>query len=278
MGILNLTPDSFSGDGIYEDADRAVERAVRMIEEGADIIDVGGESTRPGSAQVAAGEELKRITPVIKKLAKKIKIPISIDTRKRDVAVAALDNGASIINDISGLEADEGMAQVASQYNAGVVIMHMKGTPETMQKDPTYDDVIAEIINKLSQLVARAEKKGVKKNNIIIDPGIGFGKTFEHNLDILNNLSRFRALEKPILVGLSRKSFIGKVLSAEPQERIFGTAASAALAIRNGADIIRVHDVKEMKQVAEVTDAILGTALALASSEAKARAVPTKKK
>ena len=257
MGILNLTPDSFSGDGIYGDAGRAVEIAVRMVEEGADIIDVGGESTRPGSAPVAAGEELKRVAPVIKKLSAKIGVPISVDTRKRDVALAALDNGASIINDISGLEADEGMAQVVSQYNADIVIMHMKGTPETMQKNPTYDDLIEEIISKLSQLVARAEEKGVKKENIIIDPGIGFGKTFEHNLKILNNLSRFKVLGKPILVGPSRKSFIGTILNVKPQERIFGTAASVALAIRNGADIIRVHDVKEMKQVAGVADAIV---------------------
>ena len=149
------------------------------------------------------------------------------------------------------------MAQVASQYNADIVIMHMKGTPETMQKNPAYDDLIEEIINKLSQLVARAEEKGVKKGNIIIDPGIGFGKAFEHNLEILNNLSRFKVLGKPILVGPSRKSFIGNILNVEPQERIFGTAASVALAIRNGADIIRVHDVKEMKQVAEVADAIV---------------------
>ncbi len=257
MGILNLTPDSFSGDGIHEDTGRAVETAVRMVEEGADIIDVGGESTRPGSAPVAAAEEIKRVTPVIKKLAAKIDVPVSIDTRKRDVALAALDNGASMINDISGLEADEDMAQLASQYDADVVIMHMKGTPETMQESPAYDDLIEEVISKLSQLVGRAEEKGVKRGNIIIDPGMGFGKTLEHNLEILNNLSRFKVLGKPILVGPSRKSFIGAILGVAPQERIFGTAASVALAIRNGADIIRVHDVKEIKQVAEVADAIV---------------------
>ena len=257
MGILNLTPDSFSGDGIYGDTGRALEQAERIVEEGADIIDIGGESTRPGALPVELEEEIKRVIPVIKKLAKKIKIPTSIDTRKSEVALAALDNGASIINDITGLDSDNNMAEVARHYNAKVIIMHIKGNPQIMQQNPTYDDLIKEIIEKLHYLVKKAEERGVKKENIIIDPGIGFGKTFEHNLEILNNLSRFKILEKPILVGPSRKSFIGNILGVEPEQRIFGTAASVAIAIRNGADIIRVHDVKEMKQAAKVTDAIV---------------------
>jgi len=257
MGILNLTPDSFSADGIYEDVGRALEQAERKVEEGADIIDIGGESSRPGALPVGLEEEIGRVVPVVEKLAKKIKIPISIDTRKSEVALRALDSGASIINDITGLSSDDNMLAVASRYNAGVIIMHIKGRPQTMQQNPIYDDLITEIKEKLLQLVKRAEAGGVKKENIIIDPGIGFGKTFEHNLEILNNLSRFKELEKPILIGPSRKSFIGNILGVEPKERLFGTAAAAAVGIKNGADIIRVHDVKEIAQVIKVSDAIV---------------------
>lgn len=257
MGILNLTPDSFSGDGVYGDVGRAVEEAERLAQEGADIIDVGGESTRPGSLSVPLEEEIGRVIPVIEKIAKRIKIPISIDTQKSEVARRALDSGASIVNDITGCEADRDMADVAARYNAKVVIMHIKGTPNSMQNNPVYDDVVTEIINKLSSLIRNAEEAGVKKENIIVDPGIGFGKTFEHNLEILNNLSRFKALERPVLVGPSRKSFIGNILGVEPKERIFGTAAAVAIAIKNGADIVRVHDVKEMSQVVRVADEIV---------------------
>lgn len=256
MGILNLTPDSFSGDGIYNNIGSAIERAEKIVEEGAGIIDIGGESTRPGSEPVDLEEEIKRVIPVIKKLSRLIKIPISVDTRKSEVALQALDNGASIVNDITGLEHDARMLDVVGQYGAKVIIMHIKGEPLSMQQNPAYESLIPEIIDKLSRLVEMAEGKGVKKENIIIDPGIGFGKTFEHNLEILNNLSRFKILGKPVLVGPSRKSFIGNILGLEAKERIFGTAASVALAIKNGADIIRVHDVKEMREVAMVTDAI----------------------
>ncbi|MFH1853953.1 MAG: dihydropteroate synthase [Candidatus Omnitrophota bacterium] len=256
MGILNLTPDSFSGDGLYDDPGRAIEEAERIIEEGADIIDIGGESARPGALPVSLEEEIKRVIPVIEKLAKKTKVPISIDTRKSEVALRALDKGAFIINDITGLEYDSRMAEVAARYNAGVVIMHIKGEPQTMQKSPAYGNLIKEILEKLANLIERAEDSGVKKENIIIDPGIGFGKTYWHNLEILNNLSAFRSLSKPILAGVSRKSFIGNILGVSPRERVFGTASSVAIAIKNGADIIRVHDVKEMKQVAKVADAI----------------------
>ncbi len=258
MGILNLTPDSFSGDGIYDDTEAAVEEAQRIVDEGADIIDIGGESTRPGSLPVSLDEELSRVIPVIKRLSKKISIPISIDTQKSEVARLALDNGATIINDITGLESDDKMADVASLYKAKVVIMHIKGTPQTMQRNPTYHDLIKEVRDRLMELIEKAEEKGVRRENIIVDPGIGFGKTFEHNLEILKNLAYFKdELARPILIGTSRKSFIGNILGVEPKERIFGTAASIAIAIKNGADIIRVHDVKEMKQAAMVTDAIV---------------------
>jgi dihydropteroate synthase len=257
MGILNLTPDSFSGDGVHDDVGRALENAERLVTEGADIIDVGGESTRPGSAPVELEEEINRVIPVVERLAKNIKTPISIDTRKAEVARRALDSGATMINDITGLDSDINMREIAVRYDAGVVIMHIKGEPMIMQQNPDYDSLMNEIIERLLYLVERAEECGVKEENIIIDPGIGFGKRFEHNLEILNMLSRFKVLGKPILVGPSRKSFIGDILGVEPKERIFGTAASVAIAIRNGADIIRVHDVKQMKQVAMVTDAIV---------------------
>lgn len=258
MGILNLTPDSFSNDGIYNDVGRAVAEAEEIVRAGADIIDIGGESTRPGALLVSEEEEIKRVIPVIERLAKKISVPISIDTRKSGVARRALDSGASIVNDITGLESDAGMAQLAAQYDAGVVVMHIKGSPQTMQINPTYSDVTNEIIEKLRQLVKKAEAAGVKRENIIVDPGIGFGKTFEHNLEILENLSHLKVLGRPILVGTSRKSFIGNVLDGtEPQQRVFGTAASVAIAIKNGADIIRVHDVRAMRDVARVTDAIV---------------------
>lgn len=257
MGILNLTPDSFSGDGVHKDTGRALEEADRIIEEGADIIDIGGESTRPGAVPVSLDEEIKRIIPVVEKLAKKTKIPISVDTRKSEVALRALDKGASIINDITGLEGDSRMAGIAARYNAGVVLMHMKGEPRTMQESPAYADVIKEVLEKLSRLMERAEANGVKKENIIVDPGIGFGKTCGHNLEILSNLRDFKSLGRPVMVGVSRKSFIGSILGTGPQERVFGTASAIAIAIENGADLIRVHDVKEMKQVAKVADAIV---------------------
>jgi len=257
MGILNLTPDSFSGDGVHDDVGRALENAERLVAEGADIIDIGGESTRPGSAPVELEEEIKRVMPVVEKLAKNIKTRISIDTRKSEVARRALDNGATMINDITGLDSDSNMREIAVRYDAGVVIMHIKGEPGTMQQNPDYNSLMTDVIERLFYLVERAEECGVKKENIIVDPGIGFGKRFEHNLEILNRLSRFKVLGKPILVGPSRKTFIGNILGVEPGERIFGTAASVAAAIRNGADIIRVHDVKQMKQVAMVTDAIV---------------------
>ena len=256
MGILNVTPDSFSGDGIYQDIDKAVSAAERIVEDGADIIDIGGESTRPGAGPVTIEEEIKRTIPVIKKLSKRIKVPISIDTTKSEVARQALENGASIVNDITAMESDRDMIGIAGEFNAKVVLMHIKGTPRTMQDNPGYENLIQEIKDKLRALIEKAVEGGIKIENIIIDPGIGFGKTLEHNLEILNRISEFKELDRPVLIGPSRKSFIGKITGAEPDKRQFGTAASIAIAIKNGADIVRVHDVREMKQVAMIADAI----------------------
>ncbi|MDO8602579.1 MAG: dihydropteroate synthase [Candidatus Omnitrophota bacterium] len=256
MGVLNITPDSFSGDGVYQDVGRAVETAERLVEDGADIIDIGGESTRPGAEPVTIEEEIRRVIPVIKKLSKRINTPISIDTTKSDIARLALENGASIVNDVTGLGSDFKIIEIIREFNAMVVLMHMKGTPQTMQYSPNYGNLIQEIKDKLRDSIEKAVKGGIKKENIIIDPGIGFGKTLEHNLEILNKLSEFKEFKLPILVGPSRKSFIGKITGAGPDKRIFGTAASVAIAIKNGADIVRVHDVKEMKEVAAVSYAI----------------------
>ncbi len=256
MGIVNLTPDSFSGDGLYgPSANKIIEYVQKLVEDGADIIDVGGESTRPGAKPVSLKEELERTIPIIKKLAKKIKAPISIDTYKPEVARQALDCGAVMVNDITGL--NNKMAKVVTNYKAGVVIMHMKGNPQTMEKNPAYDNLIDEIIGHLDKMISSAVSSGIDRERIIIDPGIGFGKTLKHNLEILNRSKEFSILGRPILVGSSRKSFIGKILNAGPQERIFGTISACVLAVKNGANIVRVHDVKAVKQALKVTDAIL---------------------
>ncbi len=267
MGVVNLTPDSFSGDGIYKKetgrrkpaggiVDRAVKIAEKMVEGGADIIDLGGESTRPGARPVSVSEEIDRVIPVVKKLVKKIKAPISIDTSKREVALQALDLGVSIINDISGLHNDPYLAELAGRYNAGMVIMHMKGNPRTMQRSPRYKSLISEIINYLKNSVRIAVQAGVNSKKIIVDPGIGFGKTTAHNLEILRRLREFKVLGKPLLVGTSRKSVIGDVLGLPVEQRLWGTAATVAIAINNGADIVRIHDVGEMAEVARMADAI----------------------
>jgi dihydropteroate synthase len=257
MGILNVTPDSFSDGGLYLDTESAIDRALRMVNDGADIIDIGGESTRPGSDPVPIDEELKRTIPVIETLAQKIQVPISIDTYKAVVAKKALDAGASMVNDISGLRFDPEMKKIVSAYQVPVVIMHIRGKPKDMQKNPVYASLIPEIIEFLKESIAIAADAGIAQDTIIIDPGIGFGKTFEHNLEIIHNLHMFSKLGKPLLVGLSRKAFIGKILGdASPEERLEGTAAAAAISIFNGANIIRVHDVKEMVKVAMVANAI----------------------
>ncbi|MBI3991424.1 MAG: dihydropteroate synthase [Candidatus Omnitrophica bacterium] len=264
MGIVNLTPDSFSGDGFYlspvacrlPPVDRIIAFAEKMVKDGADIIDVGGESSRPGAKPVPVKEELTRVIPAIKILAKKIKAPISVDTYKPEVAEQALDNGAALVNDISGLT-NSRMRKVVARYKAGVVIMHMKGKPRTMQSSPVYKNLIEEIIDYLDKAISRAVASGIDEESIIIDPGIGFGKTFEHNLEILKRLKEFKILGRPILAGPSRKSFIGKILGAGPKERIFGTISACVLAVRNGANIIRVHDVKAVKESLRVADAVI---------------------
>jgi dihydropteroate synthase len=257
MGILNVTPDSFSDGGQYFDKSTAIKRAIQMVEDGADIIDIGGESTRPGSQPLAIEEELRRTLPVIEALTKEINTPISIDTYKSEVAKRALDAGAAMVNDISGLRFDPEMPKVVSAYKVPVVIMHIKGMPKDMQKNPAYEALVPEIMDYLRDSIRSAKESGIAEDMIIIDPGIGFGKTFEHNLEIIHNLYNFTLLEKPVLVGLSRKAFIGKILGDVPAgERLEGTAAAIAISIINGANIIRVHDVKEMAKVAKVANAV----------------------
>ncbi|MBF0328641.1 MAG: dihydropteroate synthase [Nitrospirae bacterium] len=257
MGVVNTTPDSFSDGGLFLDKSKAVEQAFRLVEEGADIIDIGGESTRPGSEPVSVEEEIRRTAPVIEEIAAKIKVPVSIDTFKSETARAALEAGASIINDISGLRFDSEMAGVAAKYGVPVILMHIKGRPKDMQDNPVYEALIPEIMDYLRESIDIAVKAGVPEGLLIIDPGIGFGKTFDHNLQILKNLKEFTLLNKPLAVGVSRKAFIGKILGGLPaSERLEGTASAVAIAIMNGANIVRVHDVKEMSRVAKVADAI----------------------
>jgi dihydropteroate synthase len=257
MGIVNVTPDSFSGDSVL-DPEAAAQRAWRLVEDGADIVDIGGESTRPGSQPVSVDEELRRILPVLERLAATgFPVPISVDTYKPVVAQQALDAGACIVNDIFGLR-QPGMLEVVAAYRPAVVIMHMQGTPQRMQLNPTYSDCVREIAEFLERQAAVAQQAGLPRDRIIVDPGIGFGKTVAHNLEILRRLQEIRALGYPVLIGTSRKSFIGKVLGIEtPAQRVWGTAATIAIAIANGADIVRVHDVREMVQVARMTDAVV---------------------
>ncbi len=257
MGILNITPDSFSDGGLFLDGNSAMERALRMEAEGADIIDIGGESTRPGSEPVSLEEELQRTIPVIEALSGRLRIPVSIDTYKSEVARRAIEAGAAIVNDISGLRFDPEMATTLSQYDVALVLMHIKGTPRKMQENPVYTDLFLEITNYLKESINIATENGIAKERIVIDPGIGFGKTPEDNLQIINNLDRLSSLCRPVLVGVSRKSFIGKVLNnAPPSERLEGTAAAVAISVMKGANIVRVHDVKEMARVVRVADAI----------------------
>lgn len=259
MAVLNVTPDSFSDGGLFLDRARAVDHAHRLVEEGADILDIGGESTRPGSDPVSAEEEIRRTIPVIEAIAGEIKVPISIDTYKSEVAQRALDAGAAMVNDISGLRFDPGMAHVVSRSGVPVIVMHTKGRPKEMQKNPSYEALIPEIMDYLRESIGIAERAGIAGDRIIIDPGIGFGKSYPHNLEIIRGLREFTALGKPILMGVSRKAFIGKILGdLPPQERLEGTAAAVAISIFNGANIVRVHDVKEMSRVARVADAISG--------------------
>jgi len=256
MGILNVTPDSFSDGGEFFDADSAIARGLEMASAGAAVIDIGAESTRPGSQSVTAAEQIRRAVPVIEKLIEQIDIPISIDTFLPEVAEAALNAGACVINDITAISNDS-MGELAAERGAGIVLMHMQGTPETMQIEPRYDDVVAEVLKYLLDRADYAESIGIDKNKIFIDPGIGFGKKPEHNLLLLKNIDKFVATGYRVLVGASRKRFIGELTGKKtPADRLFGTAATVALCAAAGVSIVRVHDVAQMIDVIKVTQAI----------------------
>ncbi|MHB0997693.1 MAG: dihydropteroate synthase [Armatimonadota bacterium] len=257
MGILNVTPDSFSDGGLHLDIGKAVEHALQMAEEGADIIDIGGESTRPGAQPMTADEELSRILPVIRALKERIDLPVSIDTYKPQVAREALDAGAHIINDITGLSSEE-MCSLAAEKKCPAIIMHMKGEPLTMQQNTEYVDLVSEVMDFLRDQVESAVEAGLPEEYLIIDPGIGFAKTADQNMEIIRKLGDFKSIGRPILMGTSRKAFIGKATGGLPaDERVEGTAATVALSINNGANIVRVHDVKAMVRAARMTDAIV---------------------
>ncbi len=262
MGVLNVTPDSFSDGGKFFDVERAIEQAVAMERAGADLLDIGGESTRPGATGISAKEELARVLPVLRGLRGELKIPVSIDTQKSDVAEAALDAGAQIINDISGLKSDPRISKVAALHGVPLILMHMRGEPRTMQEGGFARDVMKDVMRGLRKSVEAARKAGVAKTQIILDPGIGFGKSFAQNYEVLQKLPQLAKLGYPLLVGASRKGFLGATLArdgkpAPPEERIWGTAATVTASTLNGAHIVRVHDVAEMVQVARVADCLL---------------------
>ena len=250
MGVINVTPDSFSGDGLGSDIPAVVEQTLRYEEEGADIIDIGAESTRPGSSSISVEEELVRLIPALEAIRSRVRVPVSVDTYKSKVARRALDSGASVINDVWGLKADPGIADVAAEYGASLVIMHN-------QKTRRYTDLLPDIKASLSDSIAIARRAGVRDEQIIIDPGIGFGKTPDHNLEALRRLGELRSLGHPVLVGVSRKSIIGLVLGLGADQRVEGTAAAVTLSIAGGADVVRVHDVREMVRVCRMSDAIV---------------------
>ena len=257
MGIVNVTPDSFSDGGKFYSTKDAIAHAFKLICEGADIIDIGGESTRPGANEISSSDELKRVIPVIKGIrSNNPDILISIDTTKAIVAKEAVEVGANIINDVSGLSFDSQMPKTVASLNAPIIIMHMKGNPRNMQKNPEYKDLIDEILDYFKERIKIATKAGIDREMIILDPGIGFGKTVEHNFQILSKLNKFNKLELPLLIGTSRKSFIGLTLNLSPEDRVDGTAATVALGVNNGARIVRVHDVEKMKRVVTITDRI----------------------
>jgi dihydropteroate synthase len=257
MGVVNVTPDSFSDGGDFYSVESAAEQALSLVEAGADIIDIGGESTRPGSEPVAPTEEIKRVLPVIEAVTSKSSVPVSIDTYKPEVARAALETGAKIVNDVSGLRDNHGMAELVAEKQVPVILMHMQGSPKTMQKDPTYDDLISEIYLSLSGSVKTALSAGIRRDRIVIDPGIGFGKTVADNLVILDRLHEFRSLGVPICIGVSRKSFLGATLGIpKPKKRLIGSLAANVIAVREGARIVRVHDVRETVEAIKVADAV----------------------
>jgi dihydropteroate synthase len=257
MGVVNVTPDSFSDGGKFFDPRAAVEHGLKLAAQGAEILDVGGESTRPRATPVSEAEELRRVIPVIEQLASRVKIPLSIDTMKPAVARAAIGAGASIVNDVAANREDDAMARVVAEYGAGYVLIHMQGTPETMHVNPVYTDVVREVGEFFSRKIQRLSDCGITREQVIVDVGIGFGKTLEHNLLLLGALRSFTKLERPLLLGVSRKSFIGKLLGAETPDRLPAALACAALAVAAGAQIIRTHDVAETLQAVRMTEAIL---------------------
>jgi dihydropteroate synthase len=266
MGVLNVTPDSFSDGGKYDQPEAAIERALAMEQEGADVLDIGGESTRPGSEETSAAEELDRILPVLEGLRGRIKIPVSVDTRRAAVAELAIRAGAEMINDVSGLRTDARLTEVVAKNGVGLILMHMRGEPRTMQRGPFARDVMSDVVSGLRESVAMARKAGVAKSQIILDPGIGFGKSYAQNYELIEKLPQLAALGYPLLVGTSRKGFLGATLArdgkpAPPEERIWGTAATVTASILGGAHIVRVHDVAEMVQVARVADCVVQPAL-----------------
>ena len=256
MGVLNVTPDSFSDGGRYDEPEAAVEHALAMIEQGADLIDIGAESSRPGSDPVEEEEEIRRLLPVITAVCRQVSIPVSVDTTKAGVAQRALDAGAAIVNDISALRFDPLMGQVVAKAGAGLVLMHMQGTPKSMQCDPQYRDVVAEVRQFFIERMKTAEDVGIDPEQILLDPGFGFGKNVTHNLTLLMQLDQLSALGRPMVVGVSRKAFIGQVLDRQVGDRLMGTAVAVAVAVLRGARIVRVHDVGPMRDVVRMVEAI----------------------
>ena len=262
MGVVNVTPDSFSGDGLHLDTKAAATRAIEMERDGADIIDIGGESTRPGAEWLAADEELGRVIPLVNMLRGRLKIPISIDTNKSEVAEAAAEAGAEIINDVTALQRDPRIAEVARRRKLPLILMHMRGEPRTMQTQPFARDAMRDVTQNLKKAAALATRKGVPKSQLVLDPGIGFGKSFAQNYELIARLPELARLGFPLLVGPSRKGFIGRTLGGVPEnERAFGTAAAVTACILQGAHIVRVHDVREMAQVSRVADMLVSPKL-----------------
>jgi len=257
MGVLNITPDSFSDGGDYNNLEAAFQRAAALVEAGADILDVGGQSTRPGAKQISPEAELERVIPIIKRIRKHLNVPISVDTTRAEIAQQAVQAGADLVNDISGGTFDAAMLTTVAELEVPIILMHIRGTPETMQQLTDYEDLVGDVIAVLRERIAAAEKAGIARSRLLIDPGIGFGKTAEQNLELLRQLDQFQSLGVPILVGTSRKSFIGKILNQEdPKQRVWGTASTCCAAIAQGADLLRVHDLPEMWEVSRVADAI----------------------
>jgi dihydropteroate synthase len=257
VGIVNVTPDSFSDGGRFFDAEKAVSHAIQLVDQGAEILDIGGESTRPGAEPVSETEELRRVMPVIEALSSRVKVPLSIDTIKPSVAKAALAAGASMVNDIAASRSEEMMWRVVAEAGAGYVCMHMQGTPQTMQANPVYSDVVFEVDGFFRDRLQRLNACGIKPEQVVLDVGIGFGKTLEHNLQLLAGLRSLKKLERPLLLGVSRKSFIGKLVGAETPERLPGSLACACVAVAAGVEMIRAHDVAETVQAVRMTEAIL---------------------